>query len=133
VDGDEAVRTACFLALDVLRAEFGEDVPYRGGLDRGFAYSGTRVPFINYQKGIYRARVQRGPAALSINTSWNSPYDDVQTDLGFLMRTAPARSTSRTTAHSARPVTSGCRSCTSSEPDRAGISRCIRAWFETAA
>jgi putative restriction endonuclease len=84
VERDEAVRMACFLALDVLRAEFGDDVPYRGGLDRGFAYHGLRVPFLNYQKGIYRAGVQRGPAALSINTSSNSPYDDEETDLGFL-------------------------------------------------
>jgi hypothetical protein len=84
VNRDEAVRIACFLALDVLRAQFGDDLPYRGGLDRGFAYGGRRVPFINYQKGIYRAAVQRGPATLSINTSSDSPYDDEETDLGFL-------------------------------------------------
>src|SRR5947209_18727577 len=35
-------------------------------------------------KGIHRASVQRGPAALSINTSYRSPYDDVQTADGFL-------------------------------------------------
>lgn len=81
---DEDVRTSCFSALDVLRAEFGDDIPYRGGLDRGFAFRGTRVPFINIQKGIYRAAAQRGPAALSVQTSWQSPYDDEETDLGFL-------------------------------------------------
>ncbi len=83
MERDESVRTACFLALDVLRAQFGDDLPYRGALDGGFAYRGGRVPFLNYQKGIYRARVQRGPAALSINTSHNSPYDDQETELGF--------------------------------------------------
>lgn len=84
MDRDEGVRASCFAALDVLRAQFGEDIPYVGGLDRGFAYRGARVPFLNYQKGIYRAAVQRGPAALSINTSYRSPYDDEETDLGFL-------------------------------------------------
>jgi putative restriction endonuclease len=67
-----------------MQVEFGEDLPYTGGLDRGFAYAGRRVPFLNYQKGIYRAAVQRGAAALSINTSFKSPYDDEETELGFL-------------------------------------------------
>ncbi len=62
--------------LSILVAQFGEDVPYVGGLDRGFAFRGTRVPYLNWQKGIYRAKVQRGPAALSIQTSAKSPYDD---------------------------------------------------------
>jgi putative restriction endonuclease len=35
-------------------------------------------------KGIHRAHAQRGPAALSINTSVRSPYDDVETPDGFL-------------------------------------------------
>jgi putative restriction endonuclease len=70
--------------LSVLVAEFGEDVPYAGGLARGFPFRGTRVPFLNYQKGIYRARVQSGPAALSIQTSSKSPYDDEILADGFL-------------------------------------------------
>ncbi|MGH3104971.1 MAG: HNH endonuclease [Gaiellaceae bacterium] len=81
---DEDVRTACFLALDVLRAQLGDDLPYQSGLDRGFAYRGARVPFLNRQKGIYHAAVQRGPAALSIQTSVRSPYLDEPTSLGFL-------------------------------------------------
>lgn len=81
---DEDVRSSCFGALAVLCAEFGEDVPYKGGLDRGFAFRGRRVPFLSYQKGIHRAAVQSGPAALSINTSYDSPYDDEQTPDGFL-------------------------------------------------
>jgi putative restriction endonuclease len=75
---------SCFLALEVLCAQYGEDVPYKDGLDRGFAFRGRRVPFLNYQKGIYRAAVQTGPAALSINTSFKSPYADAPTDTGFL-------------------------------------------------
>jgi putative restriction endonuclease len=35
-------------------------------------------------RGIYRAAVQEGPAALSILTSWDSPYADEETDDGFL-------------------------------------------------
>jgi putative restriction endonuclease len=62
--------------LSILVAQFGEDVPYAGGLDRGFAFRGTRVPYLNRQKGIYRASAQRGPAALAIQTSAKSPYDD---------------------------------------------------------
>jgi hypothetical protein len=81
---DEDVRTACMAHLSVLVAEFGEDIPYVSGLARGFPFRGRRVPFLNYQKGIYRAAVQRGPAALSIQTSWKSPYDDEFVDDGLL-------------------------------------------------
>src|SRR6266545_8094367 len=83
MERDEDVRTACFLALDVLRAQFGEELRYKDGLDRGFTFRGRRVPFLNYQKGIYRAGVQRGPAALSIQTSARSPYADIETSEGF--------------------------------------------------
>jgi putative restriction endonuclease len=81
---DESLRTACFAALDVLRAEFGDDIPYRGGLDRGFAFRGGKIAFLSPYNGIHRARPQEGPAALSINTSWKSPYDDEAVDDGFL-------------------------------------------------
>jgi len=70
--------------LSILVAEFGEDIPYVVGLARGFPFRGTRVPFINYQKGIYRAAIQTGPAALSIQTSAKSPYDDEILADGFL-------------------------------------------------
>jgi putative restriction endonuclease len=75
---------ASFLWLEVLRARWGDDVPYREGLDEGFPYEGRRVPFLSPQKGIFRAAAQSGPAALSINTSSKSPYTDEETDLGFL-------------------------------------------------
>lgn len=79
---DEDVRASCFAQLAILCAEFGEDVPYAGGLDRGFVFRGHRVPYLNYQKGIYRAAAQQGPAALSIQTSYRSPYGDALTDDG---------------------------------------------------
>lgn len=81
---DEDVRASCFGQLAILCAEFGEDVPYKNGLDRGFSFRGRRVPYLTYQKGIYRAAVQRGRAALSINTSYQSPYEDEETAEGFL-------------------------------------------------
>jgi putative restriction endonuclease len=83
VERDDDVRAACFAALLVLRAQFGAEMPYVGGLDRGFAFRGRRVPFLNYQKGIYRSAAQRGPAALSVQTSANSPYGDAPTEDGF--------------------------------------------------
>lgn len=79
---DDALRASCFASLDVLCATHGEDVPYRGGLEAGFAFRGRRVPFLSPQKGIFRAAVQEGPAALSINTSVKSPYGDTQTPDG---------------------------------------------------
>jgi putative restriction endonuclease len=80
---DEHLRSACFASLDVLCAQFGEDVPYKGGLDTGFPFAGRRVPFLSPQKGIFRAAAQSGHAALSINTSAKSPYDDEELPHGF--------------------------------------------------
>src|SRR5688500_10169566 len=62
----------------------GEDVPYKDGLDADFPFRGHRVPFLSHMKGIYRAAAQRGPAALSINTSSASPYADEETPDGVL-------------------------------------------------
>lgn len=81
---DDDVRASCFAALDVLRAQFGDELRYLGALDRGFSYRGGRVPFLSPQKGIFRAAAQCGPGALSINTSSKSPYDDEVTEDGFL-------------------------------------------------
>jgi putative restriction endonuclease len=81
---DEDVRTSCFAQLAILSAQFGADLPYRGGLDAGFSFRGARVPYLSPQKGIFRAAVQRGPAALSIQTSAKTPYRDVETPDGFL-------------------------------------------------
>jgi putative restriction endonuclease len=81
---DEMLRAACFASLDVLCAQFGEDVPYASGLDRGFPHGGRRIPFLSPQKGIFRAAAQTGRAALSINTSSRSPYGDAEVDDGYL-------------------------------------------------
>lgn len=80
---DDHLRSACFASLDVLCAQYGDDVPYKDGLDRGFPFAGRRVAFLSPQKGIFRAAVQQGRAALSINTSAKSPYDDEEVPEGF--------------------------------------------------
>lgn len=79
---DDDVRAACFAALDVLRAQFGVDVP-RDELRRGFNFRGRRIPFLNPAYGIYRAAAQRGAAALSINSSYRPQrYQDQETPDG---------------------------------------------------
>jgi putative restriction endonuclease len=83
VEHDEDVRSSCFSRLAILQAQYGDELPYAGVLGEGFPFRGRRVPFLNYQKGIYRAAVQKGPAALSIQTSAKSPYADEETDDGF--------------------------------------------------
>lgn len=80
---DDALRASCFASLDVLCATHGEDVPYSAGLDAGFAFRGRRVPFLSTQKGIFRAAAQVGEAALAIQTSAKSPYDDEEASEGF--------------------------------------------------
>jgi hypothetical protein len=114
---DDDIRASCFAALDVLCAKHGPELPYAGGLDAGFAFRGRRVPFLNYQKGIYRAAVQRGPAALSVNTSFKSPYDDAETPDGFLYayRAGDIDPTTERSAPRSRP---GRRSSTSSARGR---------------
>lgn len=82
--GDDDLRASCFGQLAILSAEHGDDVPYVGGLDRGFAFRGTRVPYLNRQQGIFRAAAQRGPAALSVQTSANTPYGDHATPDGIV-------------------------------------------------
>lgn len=76
---DDDVRSSCFASFDVLCAKHGGEVPYTTGLDEGFPFRGRRVPFLSRYKGIHRAAAQRDAAALSINTSHASPYEDQET------------------------------------------------------
>ena len=80
---DDDIRASCFASLDVLCATHGGDIPYRNGLDAGFPFRGRRVRFLSTQKGIFRAAAQRGSAALAIQTSASSPYEDSEVDAGF--------------------------------------------------
>jgi putative restriction endonuclease len=87
VERDDMVRSACFAALEVLQAKWGPDIPYTE-LANGFSFFGRKVPFMNRAYGIYRAAgVQRGPAALSVNSSFSqNRYQDEQTPEGILYR-----------------------------------------------
>jgi putative restriction endonuclease len=67
-----------------LSARFGDELPYPRALSEGFPFRGRRVPFLSTQKGIFRAAAQTGPAALSIQTSWKSPYGDAEVEAGYL-------------------------------------------------
>jgi putative restriction endonuclease len=81
---DDDIRASCFAQLAILAAQHGEEIPYRGVLEHGFRFRGRRIPYLNFQKGIYRAAAQSGPAALSIQTSYNSPYADAPTEDGWV-------------------------------------------------
>lgn len=83
---DDDVRSSCFASLDVLQAQHGPELPY-AALAAGFVFRGRRVAFFNRAYGIYRATVQRGPAALSINSAFaQRRYQDVGTVDGVLYR-----------------------------------------------
>jgi putative restriction endonuclease len=83
---DAAIRSRCFATLDVLQAQYGPEIPYAALLE-GFSYGSVRVPFLNRGYGIYRATVQRGPAALSLNSAFaQKRYQDEGTPDGVLYR-----------------------------------------------
>jgi putative restriction endonuclease len=84
LDPDAPLRDACFRELRRLSTVHPRDIPYRGGLDAGFEFQGRRIPFLTPYKGIFRSRLQNGPAALTINTSTRSPYRDRATADGWI-------------------------------------------------
>jgi hypothetical protein len=130
---DDDVRSSCLASLDVLCARFGEELPYPRGLSEGFAFRGSSVPFLSTQKGIFRAAAQQGPAALSIQTSWKSPYGDSEVEAGYLYayragsRTDRGRGPNRTAIRAKRVYAStrlasalrSCRRTVSSVPSAA--------------
>jgi putative restriction endonuclease len=73
---DDEVRAAAFAFAEDLRRRFGTRIPHRE-LMAGVTVRGERVPIWNYQKGIFKpAAFGRDGAALSIQTSADSPYED---------------------------------------------------------
>jgi putative restriction endonuclease len=81
VDPDQALREAAIQAADTLATAYDQIVP-RSILLQGFEHQGERVSFGSFQRGIHRARQQRGPAALTLMTAppkpgRPAPYDDV--------------------------------------------------------
>ena len=83
-DLDIDLRSSCFAQLAILCAQWGEDIPVTA-LRSGFAFRGSRVHYLNPGYGIFRAAVQRGPAALSINSAFiPKRYRDTSTPEGVL-------------------------------------------------
>ena len=74
-DPDHALRVVAHEHVRRLQRAYDDLIP-RSVLMRGFQFGATRVSLGSFQKGIHRARQQRGPAALSVFTSPKSPYDD---------------------------------------------------------
>jgi putative restriction endonuclease len=74
---DTEVRAATFALAQRLREEYGGRIPHQA-LMQGVQIRGERVPIWNYQKGIFKPAIV-GPsgAALSVQTSAESPYADV--------------------------------------------------------
>jgi putative restriction endonuclease len=76
-DLDDSVRAATFALVQQLRDRYDGRIP-RDELSRGVLVAGRRVPIWNYQKGIFKpAILGRDGAALSVQTSADSPYADV--------------------------------------------------------
>ena len=74
---DDDVRAAAMAQVRQLRDIHGGRIP-RSALMAGVSLRGQRIPIWNYQKGIFKpAATGPGGAALSIQTSAESPYGDV--------------------------------------------------------
>ena len=75
VDPDLALRQAAVTRARQLIQAYEDMVPLER-LREGFQFEGQRISFGSFQKGIHRGRVQRGPAALTLTTSYKDPYAD---------------------------------------------------------
>ena len=74
---DDEIRAAAMAQVRRLRDLYGGRIP-RSALMEGVSVRGQRIPIWNYQKGIFKpAALGRDGAALSVQTSAESPYDDV--------------------------------------------------------
>jgi putative restriction endonuclease len=73
---DDELRAAAFAFVAKLRMRHGGRIPSQE-LRAGIQFHGERVPIWNYQKGIFKpAILGRDGAALSVQTSADSPYQD---------------------------------------------------------
>jgi putative restriction endonuclease len=73
---DDELRAATFAFVAKLRMRYGGRIPSQE-LRAGIQFHGERVPIWNYQKGIFKpAILGRNGAALSVQTSADSPYED---------------------------------------------------------
>src|SRR3954470_9099153 len=83
VDPDLALRQAAVSAARRLGQDYDDLVPLTR-LREGFVFGAERVSFGSFQRGIHRAQVQRGPAALTLTTSFKDPYADTFDQAGSL-------------------------------------------------
>ena len=83
VDPDLGLRQAAVSRARELAQRYDDLVPL-AQLQAGFVFDDQRVSFGSFQKGIHRARVQRGPAALTLTTSLKDPYGDTYDEGGAL-------------------------------------------------
>jgi putative restriction endonuclease len=82
-DPDLPLRQAAVEQARRLAQDYDDLVPL-GRLREGFEFAGERVSFGSFQRGIHRARIQRGPAALTLVTSFKDPYADTFDQVGAL-------------------------------------------------
>lgn len=75
VDPDHALRVAAHEHVRLLQRAYDDLIP-RSVLLQGFEFGGATISLGSFQRGIHRSRRQRGPAALTLFTSPNTPYDD---------------------------------------------------------
>jgi putative restriction endonuclease len=74
---DDELRAAAMAQVRRLRDLNGSRIP-RSALMEGVTVGGQRVPIWNYQKGIFKPEILgKNGAALTVQTSVKSPYDDV--------------------------------------------------------
>jgi putative restriction endonuclease len=83
VDPDLPLRQAAVARARQL-AEIYDDLVPLAQLRAGFRFGGARVSFGSFQRGIHRGREQRGPAALTLTTSFKDPYADTFDEAGAL-------------------------------------------------
>lgn len=74
-ESDHGLRVAAVERARQLAALYTDLVPVEA-IRSGFFFDGKRVSFGSFQKGIHRSRLQRGPAALTLTTSFKDPYND---------------------------------------------------------
>jgi putative restriction endonuclease len=82
-DPDLALRQAAVANARELAHAYNDLVPIER-LRAGFEHEGQRISFGSFQKGIHRSRAQRGPAALTLTTSFKDPYADAFDEAGAL-------------------------------------------------
>lgn len=80
-DSDDEIRGAALAHVRRLADAYARRIP-RDVLSEGVQVRGQRIPIWNYQKGIFKpAASGRGGAALSVQTSIDSPYADVHDEV----------------------------------------------------